>query len=374
MPNFQLIRPNFYTQNLSSTNAAGLNTNAAGLISVQASGNKSNGNFYSARNTQNRSTPGVAAINNIGLSTPTVALQGLVNTTQSVPTMDVSQTPVNNSGQVNSNSPSGSRLATNNLPAGGDYSTGINTSVAAPTVTFNTASTNKLQDSTEYRAKITDQTGLFIGTSSVFTPLTSTGGVIFPYTPTITVSHQASYDLENLIHSNYSTPYYTASKVDNISVQARFTAQTPSEAQYVLAMIHFFRTVTKMFYGQSSNKGTPPPVLFFDAHGSYMFDHVPVVISNFNYTMPNDVNYITTSLTGSNGLLTPTNVSRALTGGNGPQTSTVSNSMVPVDLTIQLDMIPTFSRNLISNTFGLDKFANGGLIVSPYTTGPGGWI
>jgi hypothetical protein len=183
----------------------------------------------------------------------------------------------------------------------------------------------------------------------IFAPLKAVGGMLFPYTPTISVSHRANYELEGLLHSNYSTPYYTNSTVDSINIQGRFTAQNESEGQYVMAMIHFFRTVTKMFYGSSSNKGSPPPVLFLDAHGKYMFDHIPVVVREFQYTLPNDVNYIS-----------------AKVGGQAVK--------VPTDLNVTVDLIPTYSRTQISNKFGLNFFASGALLTGGTGTRPGGWL
>jgi hypothetical protein len=203
---------------------------------------------------------------------------------------------------------------------------------------------------TDSRVIISDQTGLFINQSPVFDFLKTTGGVLFPYPPTITVGHRANYEMENLLHSNYTTPYYTHSSVDSIGIQARFTAQTEADANYILAMMHFFRTVTKMFYAGATNRGTPPPVLFLDAYGQYMFDHIPIVVKEFQYTLPNDVNYMTINFQNA-------------------------SCKVPLDLTVSLDTMPVYSRNKISNQFDLKKFSTGGLLTTPSKSPrEGGWI
>jgi hypothetical protein len=243
--------------------------------------------------------------------------------------------------------PSINRLIANNLPPNGVYDNSaadgsLPTNDFSPAVAF--------VDKTDHRVIISDQTGLFISKSNViFAPLATVGGVLFPYTPTISTTHKANYEIENLIQTNYGTPYYTYSTVDGINIQARLTAQTATEAAYMVAVIHFFRSATKMFYGASQNRGTPPPILYLDAHGQYLFDHVPVVVSSFQVTLPNDVNYITTKI-------------------NKVETQ------VPIDLTVSLDLIPTYSRDKISNNFDLVKFSKGQLLTSGSGSRSGGWI
>ena len=113
--------------------------------------------------------------------------------------------------------------------------------------------------------------------SSVLAPLRANGGtdgVIFPYTPNISLNYAAKYDAYDLIHSNYRGYFYKNSAIDNISVKGTFTAQNTREAAYLLAVIHFFRTVTKMFYGQDAQAGTPPPLVYLSGLGQIGRAHV----------------------------------------------------------------------------------------------------
>jgi hypothetical protein len=203
------------------------------------------------------------------------------------------------------------------------------------------------QDDVEDRVIIYDQTGRFIGASAILDPLVPMGGVLFPYTPTIQVNHKASYEMMNLVHTNYTTPAYQHSSVDGITIQGQFTANYPAEAEYMVAMLHFFRSVTKMFYGKDQLAGTPPPVLFLDAYGVYTFDHIPVVVTSFDYTLPNDVDYISCTVKGE-------------------------KQKMPTSLNINLNLMPTYSRNKTSNEFSLQGFAKGALVKS--STGSGGFI
>jgi len=242
------------------------------------------------------------------------------------------------------NDPSSSRL----------YGTGISEGATPDQLlpTVGNGSDTAFKDDDEDRVFIRDQTGIFIN-SAIMRPLQALGGVLFPYTPQITVGHKANYESVNLVHTNYTVPQFQHSSVDNIGISAQFTANYPAEAEYMLAMIHFFRSVTKMFYGKDQRAGTPPPVLYLDGYGPYTFDHIPVVITAFDYTLPTDVDYISC------------------------KTVYGEKQKVPTSLNITLSMIPTYSRNKISNEFGLSDFANGILVSGTKSSArprTGGWI
>ena len=229
-------------------------------------------------------------------------------------------------------------------------------------------------------------------------PLSSksgTNGVIFPYTPTISTTYSANYEQYDLTHSNYRGIFYKSSRVGDISVRGTFTAQDTQEANYMLAVIHFFRSVTKMFYGQDAQRGAPPPICYLNGFGQYQFSNHPVVVSSFNYTLPNDVDYIRTtspnnfglnlldrynqtpapSTAGSGPLAGLTRLTNALLPKaaeniqRGPANAVpgmVNNqtpaSYVPTKMEIDITLIPVQSRSQISQQFSLQGFANGDLL------------
>ena len=133
------------------------------------------------------------------------------------------------------------------------------------------------------------------GDSGILNPLKATDGVIFPYTPQIIVNYQADYNKTQPTHSNYAQYFYTGSQITDIQLTGTFTAQSTKEADYLLAVIHFLRSATKMNYGQDPNAGTPPPMVFLDGHGENQFNDHPCVIQQFNYVLPPDVDYVRTS-------------------------------------------------------------------------------
>ena len=224
----------------------------------------------------------------------------------------------------------------------------------------------------------------------ILKPLMATNGVIFPYSPQINLSYTASYNPTDLVHTNYKVYNYKNSSVENININGDFTVQDSAEANYVLAVIHFFRSVTKMFYGQDQNpaRGVPPPLCYLTGFGQYQFDMHPVAITSFTYTFPNDVDYVnafptnnSVSIGGNDMLpympqiasfLSPLNRLQSLAGvgkGGLPKKPTFATSQninevtrVPAKITIQLSCIPIVSRNTMSNQFSLKQYANGSLL------------
>jgi hypothetical protein len=242
----------------------------------------------------------------------------------------------------------------------------------------------------------------------ILAPLAYTNGVIFPYTPSISVQYNAHYDNYDLVHSNYKIFQYKNSSVDSITISCDFTAQDNNEANYLLAVIHFFRSVTKMFYGQATDPktGTPPPLCYLSGLGSFQFDNHPLVINSFNYTLPTDVDYIratsTTTLAGVNKApaQNPNNTRNATTtrlnssGGKvapgavtpppifgqlmeppnqTPDASTRNPTYVPTKMTIAISGYPIVTRNDISNRFSLQDYANGKLLQGSKNVGGGIW-
>ena len=230
-------------------------------------------------------------------------------------------------------------------------------------------------------------------------PLQKTDGVIFPYVPQIQVTYAAHYDAGELIHSNYKIFQYKNSSIDQISITCDFTAQDNDEANYMLAVIHFFRSVTKMFYGQDQipKPGTPPPLCYLSGMGEFQFDRHPLVISSFNYNLPNDVDYIRagspTLLSGvnSNGydsgndiVVDDSTACRRLQvsglnfGGNesAPNWQKQSNTQptyVPTKIQLSLTAYPIVTRNDISNKFSLAEYATGALLQGSKRSGGGIW-
>ena len=239
--------------------------------------------------------------------------------------------------------------------------------------------------------------------AGILSPLLRTNGVIFPYTPNISVTYAANYEAADPTHSNYKIFQYKNSSVDQISITCDFTAQDTYEATYLLAVIHFFRSATKMFYGQDQGPraGTPPPLCFLHGLGAFQFDEHPLVINNFTYTLPTDVDYIRA---GPGATLAGEQTSdpeqpkedtrsgleklgslvrlagRVLPGGNPPppvfspprSNYRLPGTFVPTKISMSISAYPVVSRNEISNNFSLRDYANGQLLKGSQRPSGGG--
>lgn len=231
----------------------------------------------------------------------------------------------------------------------------------------------------------------------ILQPLKDQGGVIFPYTPAISTGYKANYSSYDLTHSNYKGYYYQNSAVDAVTLTCPFTAQSTVEADYLLAVIHFFKSVTKMFYGQDAQRGTPPPLVYLTGLGEYQFNEHPCVVQSFTYTLPTDVDYVrarspninnsnmlnqrqskngsTVGTTWGGGILGPLfggAINRLANAGlpkggrtTQPAPATLglnSPTYVPTKIEIAITLLPVQSRQQQSQDFSLRQYANGDLL------------
>lgn len=137
-------------------------------------------------------------------------------------------------------------------------------------------------------------------------------GIIFPYTPQISLEHKADFTPQNPLHSNYSLQFYKSSSVSDISIQGLFTVQNDNDAIQYLAAIHLLRALTKgRFGGTDQFRGSAPPICRLMAYGNYMLKNVPVSISSFKQDLPSDVDYyyLASSSLGSAMVPTRSNIS-----------------------------------------------------------------
>jgi len=236
--------------------------------------------------------------------------------------------------------------------------------------------------------------------NSLMHPLLQTNGVIFPYTPTVSMTHAAQYSTQSLTHSNYPAHFFNYSEVSDISVQGDFTVQNASDGQYLMAVIYFFRSITKMFFGTGDNVGMPPPVVYLDGYGSHYLPHVPCVLANFTHTMPADVDYIQVPVTRSELDSSPVEPNRAVqlteeeqkyvpsllrsstqattastqdTIKNSRRKDITTTTRLPTFSTISISLRPVYSRKSLHDRFDLNKFAQGELLADK-ETGAGGFI
>lgn len=124
-------------------------------------------------------------------------------------------------------------------------------------------------------------------------PVGGLASLEFPYTPQIEYSADVKYETYSTTHTNYQLYGYTRSENPQVNLTCKFSAHTEEHFRLSEYAIRFLRTYTKMNYGRKDpDRGQTPRILRFFAYGPKLFNDVPVVISKFNITFPDDVDYV----------------------------------------------------------------------------------
>ena len=223
----------------------------------------------------------------------------------------------------------------------------------------------------DYRAKIHPISGLanyrLFGRkndpNNILVPLYNTGGVLFPYTPMIQVQHATvNYGQYDLAHTNYDYMAYQRTSSPSATVTGVFGAHTQDEAEYMMAVIHFFRTVTKSAFGgivtdpfDIQDRGTPPPKLAFSAYGDAMFNKTPIYIRTVAFGLDQDVDYVPVRNASSTGNQNYGTLNRQL-----------ENSYVPLVLNIFVDIVVAPNPSKLRDEFNLNDFRSGKLLDKGY--------
>lgn len=173
---------------------------------------------------------------------------------------------------------------------------------------------------------------------SILKPLQDRGGIIYPYTPDIFLQASVDYNEAQQHGSNY--PFYTfiSSRPTTLPITGTFTANTIEEGQYMLAVFHFLRSVTKAYYGDAAVTGgyygTPPPVLLFEYLGEFGFNKLPVIIRNYNFQLPADVDYVPVKFKGT-------------------------TTMMPTETSVMIELAPQYTYRKTRKRFDLNAFTSG---------------
>lgn len=186
----------------------------------------------------------------------------------------------------------------------------------------------------DWRVRISCDWNIF--NSPLFNRLQETGGVVWPYVPQVTFSTKANYNSVDSTHNNYPFYAYKNSIVDDITISGDFSSENEVDAAYWIAATTFFRTATKMFFGQGENAGNPPIICLLNGYGASMFNNVPVIIKSFQIDLPDDVNYIKCDSWGT-------------------------NTWVPIMSNISVTVAPVYNRRNLRQ-FSLEKFSRGQMI------------
>lgn len=175
------------------------------------------------------------------------------------------------------------------------------------------------------------------------------GGLLFPYTPTIAFNQDVDYRSSDLTHTNYDVMTYNRTPSVTLTVTGKFSVQNQTEGRYVVAVTHFLRTVSKMYFGvqdaEAGLAGLPPPILMFDGYGNHMFNNLRCVLRSHSYTLDESADYVDVYMEGG------------------------SVTRVPSIFNLTLTLTVTRSPSAQKDVFSLERFRRGELM-----NNRGGWL
>ena len=150
-----------------------------------------------------------------------------------------------------------------------------------------------------------------------------------------------------------------------------------------------------MFAGSDAKAGNPPPLVFLNGYGNYVFKNVPVVVKSFSTSLDKDCDYIGVDVVGSaagalEGIADSVGGLATTLGGIIPGASSIGNGInaitgpistiagiagtfgiggttsggvahVPTKSSFSITLIPVYSRNS-AKKFSLDRFVQGGYL------------
>ncbi len=169
----------------------------------------------------------------------------------------------------------------------------------------------------------------------------------FPYTPTVSNIINTNYSQAATTHSNFQQAFFESASNASFSVTAPILIENEEQAKHILRALDFFRGSMKMRFGKKdTDRGLPPPVLRFNAHGIYQ--NVPVVITDFTYNLDADVSYI--------------EIDNPKTSNSTNRQNTSGEKIrMPVSGTFVFSLMSTYSPKSIRENFTLDEYLKGNL-------------
>ena len=109
----------------------------------------------------------------------------------------------------------------------------------------------------------------------------------------------AKYDTIPTTHTNFNFQAFKNSDPGTITITAPMNVEDPTQGLYWIAALHYLRSLTKMFAGLDPKAGNPPPIVFLNGYGNYVFKNIPVVVTQVQATLDDKCDYIGVNVVGS---------------------------------------------------------------------------
>lgn len=125
--------------------------------------------------------------------------------------------------------------------------------------------------------------------------------VLIETTPSFADSRQVDYEEFQAIHSPGGVAIYNKTRSREFKLSWTLVSRNQQEATKNLKYLQYIRRWAMPDYGEETDnrtylntKGAPPPIIEFSLYGQAHFKDVPTVLTSYNFTYPDDIDYIPT--------------------------------------------------------------------------------
>ena len=236
-------------------------------------------------------------------------------------------------------------------------STNVSPAGIIGTTAGSTGAASALTAPSDFRARLAPLSASVYGTvstSNILNPLNpatkgmngqpGTGGVLFPFTPSMQEERSVEYAAASISGGNMDYMAYQRTPSVALTVTGKFSVQNQMEGEYAMAAIHFFRVVSKSYFGLKAGDmaGLPPPMLVFSAYGNLLYGSLKVIMRSSTFT-PQDCDWV-------------------------PVTTALGVVRLPALFELSCSLLVQQTPSVMVNQFDLSAFTTGALLQQ------GGWI
>ena len=155
----------------------------------------------------------------------------------------------------------------------------------------------------------------------------NTNGLVFPYTPTISEDVSVAYNSVDLPHTNLTPKAHSNTSPPNITIKSSWTCEDEDNAKRMYGALLFVKSLSLANFGKMSkeeDKGLPPPILYLNGWGD-LYTNVPVVITNYSYSLPDNIHYVNIKINNNVNVWLPMILDLSITLGIQPNIDTYRN-------------------------------------------------
>lgn len=155
----------------------------------------------------------------------------------------------------------------------------------------------------------------------------NTNGLVFPYTPTISEDVSPAYNSVDLPHTNLAPKAHSNTQPPSIIIKSSWTCEDEDNAKRMYGALLFVKSLSLANFGKMSTKedrGLPPPILYLNGWGD-LYTNVPVVITNYSYSLPDNIHYVNVKINKNVNVWLPMILDLSITLGIQPNIDTYRN-------------------------------------------------